>query len=125
MSEHESQDQPNRLTLPFIGGLLTDLASVPANVSEILRGIRKILHNQEVQVADIDDLRQAVADLQAEDGLIIAGLDDLAAKVNSGGTVTSADIQAVKDNVRAEVNRLQTALTTDDPGITPAPPAGP
>lgn len=115
----------DELRLAAVGNILSDFASVPANISEILRGIRKILRNQEAQVAAIDDLRQAVADLQAEDSLIISGLDDLAQKVASGGTVTEADIQAVKDNVAAEVTRLQAALSTDDPSVVnpPAPPA--
>lgn len=116
MGDHEQR-------LSSLGGLLSDLASVPGNVSEILRGVRLLVNLQEVNMAAIDDLRQAVADLQAEDGLIISGLDDLASKVASGGTVTEADIQAVKDNVAAEVSRLQTALSTDDPGVVPTPPA--
>lgn len=134
MGDHDAaSDYQNDRTvftqkLASLGSLLNDLASVPANVSEILRVVRKILRHQEVSMAAIDDLRSAVADLQAEDSLIISGLDDLAAKVASGGTVTEADIQAVKDNVAQEVNRLQTALATDDPGMTPpapTPPAGP
>ena len=126
MGEHESASVTQKLT--SLGGLLNDLANVPANVSEILRVVRKLLRIQEVQVAAIDDLRSAVSDLQAEDSLIISGLDDLAAKVASGGTVSEADIQAVKDNVSAEVSRLQSALATDDPSVTPpapTPPAGP
>lgn len=117
--------EETELRLATVGSILSDFANVPANISEILRGIRKILQNQEAQVAAIDDLRQAVADLQAEDSLIISGLDDLAQKVASGGTVTEADIQAVKDNVAAEVTRLQTALSADDPSVVnpPAPPA--
>lgn len=106
-----------------VGGLLSDLANIPACISEILRVVHKILQNQESEVAAIDDLRSAVADLQAEDGLIIQGLDDLAAKVAAGGTVTEADIQAVKDNVAAEVTRLQQALSTDDPSVVPPAPA--
>jgi uncharacterized phage infection (PIP) family protein YhgE len=127
MGEHESNQDTSgqQLTqrLSSLGGLLSDLASVPGNVSEILRVVRKLLHIQEAQVAAIDDLNQAVADLQSEDSLIIQGLDDLAAKVASGGTVTEADINAVKDNVAAEVAKLQTALQTDDPSVVPTPPA--
>lgn len=134
MGEHESgfvadiASMAQKLTT--LGGLLNDLANVPNNVSEILRVVKKSLLIQEAQVAAIDDLKSAVADLQAEDGLIISGLDDLASKVASGGTVTEADIQAVKDTVSAEVSRLQSALSTDDPSVvppapTPAPPATP
>ena len=125
MGEHEEDRPVLTQKLTSLGSLFNDLANVPSYVSEILRVVRRILRNQEVEVAAIDDLRQAVADLQAEDSLIISGLDDLAAKVASGGTVTEADIQAVKDNVTAEVNRLQTALSTDDPSVTPPAPAGP
>lgn len=125
MGEHENSDEEHPVTqkLNVLGGLLSDLANVPTHVSEILRVVKKLLLIQEAQVAAIDDLRSAVADLQAEDGLIVAGLDDLAAKVASGGTVTEADIQAVKDTVSAEVSRLQSALATDDPNMTPPAPA--
>jgi hypothetical protein len=114
MGEHESSSTR---------GTFSNFANVPANVSEILRVVRKILLIQEAQVKAIDDLNQAVTDLQSEDGLVISGLNDLASKIASGGTVTEADINAVKDNVVAEVSKLQAALQTDDPSVTPQPPA--
>jgi hypothetical protein len=108
-----------------IGGILNDLASVPANISEVLRGVRKILRNQEIQMALADDQRAAIDDLKSEDGVIIAALDDLAAKASSAGSVSDADVQAAIDGIRSEIDRVHAAVTKDDPGAVPTPPAGP
>ncbi len=112
---------------PFVGSILTDLANVPANISEILRGVRKILQKQEMQMALADDQRAALDDLKAEDGVIIAALDDLATKASNAGSVSDADVQAAIANVRTEIDRIHAAVVQDDPGaVPPAPtPAGP
>jgi ACT domain-containing protein len=112
-----------------LGSLLNDLANVPANVSEILRGVRKVLRNQEIQMALADDQRAAIDDLKAEDGAIIAALKDLAAKAAQTGSVSDTDVQASIDAIRAEIDRVHAEVTADDPGVVPAPtppaPAGP
>jgi hypothetical protein len=98
-----------------------DLAQLPANVSEILRGVRKILRNQETQMSLADDQRAAIEDLKAEDGVIIAALDDLAAKASSAGSVSDAEVQASIDSIRSEIDRIHTAVVTDDPDVTTPP----
>jgi hypothetical protein len=103
--------------------LLNDLANVPTNVSEILRGVRKVLRNQEIQMALADDQRAALDDLKAEDGVIVAALDDLAAKASQTGSVSDADVQAAIDGIRGEIDRVHAAVVKDDPGAVPAPPA--
>lgn len=110
-----------------ISGILNDLANVPANISELLRDVKKILRNQEKQMALADDQVAALNDLKAEDGVIIGALDDLATKASQAGSVSDADVQASIDTVRAEIDRIHAAVTQDDPGVlpTPAPPAGP
>ena len=121
MGDHESTPITQKLT--SLGGLLNDLANVPTNVSEILRGVRKLLRNQEVSMALADDQRQAIEDLKAEDGIIIAALDDLANKASSAGSVSDAEVQAAVDSIRSEIDRVHSAVMTDDPDVVPAPPA--
>lgn len=74
-----------------------------------------------------DDQRAAIDDLKAEDGVIIAALDDLAAKASSAGSVSDADVQSAIDSIRSEIDRVHASVTQDDPGVVPAPtpPAGP
>jgi hypothetical protein len=109
-----------------LGSTLTELAAIPSKISEILRGVRLILQRQETQMALADDQRAAIDDLKAEDGVIIAALDDLAAKASRTGSVSDADVQAAVDGIRSEIDRVHAAVTTDDPDVAPAPaPAGP
>lgn len=72
-----------------------------------------------------DDQMAAINDLKAEDGVIIAALDDLAAKASRTGSVSDAEVQAAVDSVRAEIDRVHTAVTKDDPGMVPPPPPAP
>jgi hypothetical protein len=112
-----------------LGSTLTELAAIPSKISEILRVVRLILQRQETQMALADDQRAAIDDLKAEDGVIIAALDDLAAKASRTGSVSDADVQAAVDSIRSEIDRVHAAVTTDDPSVAPAPtppaPAGP
>lgn len=71
-------------------------------------------------MAVLDDLQAAVAALQAEDGVVVAGLNDLKAKLDAG-TLQASDIQAVTDSITGEVANLSAAV--DAVGETPAPPA--
>lgn len=66
-----------------------------------------------------DDLKAQVAALQAEDGVIIAALNDLKSKA-VGGTVTDADVQAAIDAIKAEIANVDATVQATDP--TPAPP---
>lgn len=74
-------------------------------------------------MALVDDLKTAVAALQAEDGIVIAALNDLLAKSKTNGSVSDVDVQAAVDAVKAEVGKLGATVTADDPGVNPAPPA--
>lgn len=71
-----------------------------------------------------DDQIAAINDLKSEDGVIIAALDDLAAKAAQTGSVSDADVQASIASVRSEIDRIHAAVTKDDPGVLPTP-AGP
>lgn len=108
-----------------LGSTLTELASLPSKISEILRVVQLILRRQETQMALADDQRAAIDDLKAEDGVIVAALDDLKAKADASptGTVSDADVQASIDSIRAEIDRVHAAVTADDPSVIPAPPA--
>lgn len=108
-----------------LGSTLTELASLPSKISEILRVVQLILRRQETQMALADDQRAAIDDLKAEDGVIVAALDDLKAKADASptGTVSDADVQSAIDGIRAEIDRVHAAVTADDPSVIPAPPA--
>lgn len=67
------------------------------------------------------DLSDQVSALQAEDGIVISTLNDLATKASQNGSVTDADVQAAVDAIKTEVSNLSTAVTTDDPSTPPAP----
>jgi hypothetical protein len=110
-----------------LGSTLTELASLPAKISEILRVVQLVLRRQETQMALADDQRAALDDLKAEDGVVISALNDLLSKANASptGTVSDADVQASIDGIRAEIDRVHAAVTADDPSVIPAPPAPP
>lgn len=70
-----------------------------------------------------DDQMAAINDLKSEDGVIVAALDDLAAKASSAGSVSDAEVQGAIDSIRSEIDRVHAAVTQDDPGVLPTPPA--
>jgi hypothetical protein len=106
-----------------LGSTLTELASLPAKISEILRVVQLVLRRQETQMALADDQRAALDDLKAEDGLVIGALKDLLARAQATGSVSDADVQSAIDGIRAEINRVHAEITADDPSVIPAPPA--
>lgn len=89
-------------------------------------------------MTSIQGLQSAVADLQAEDSAVMAGLGtveatlaDLASKVAAGDPISQADIDAataaisqVKSDLASGLDQLTSAASTADPAPTqPAPPA--
>lgn len=68
-----------------------------------------------------DDLSTQLSALQAEDGVVISTLNDLATKASQNGSVSDTDVQAAVDAIKAEVTNLSTAVATDDPSTPPAP----
>jgi hypothetical protein len=92
--------------------------------------IQQVLNKLGVEMATIADIQNTVAELVATDGTIITALDDLKAKVDAGGTVTSGDLDAVNTTIQGELTKLQDAVNRDDPpapapGPSPAPATGP
>lgn len=68
-----------------------------------------------------DDLKTQVADLQAEDGTVLAALNDLLSKSKSAGSVSDGDVQAAVDAVKAEIGKLDAGVVADDPSAEPTP----
>ena len=107
-----------------------DASYTPLWALHLQRMIQQVLNKLGVEMATIADIQNTVAELVATDGTIITALDDLKAKVDSGGTVTSADLDAVNTTIQGELTKLQDAVNRDDPpapapGPSPAPATGP
>lgn len=104
--------------------------STPLWALHLERMIQQVLNRMGVEMATIADIQNTVAELVATDGTIITALDDLKTKVDNGGTVTSADLDAVNTTIQGELTKLQDAVNRDDPpapapGPSPAPATGP
>jgi hypothetical protein len=82
---------------------------------------------KEVFMAAIDDLNTAVAALQAEDVLVLAGLASLQAQVTTLNTTIANSpnvdpaIETAAQAVQAEVAKFQAALTPTAPVAAAAP----
>lgn len=98
------------------------LGSTPLWALHLQRMIQQVLNTLGVEMASLADIQNTVQELAATDGTIITALDDLKAKVDAGGTVTSADLDAVNTTIQGELTKLQDAVNRDDP---PAPAPGP
>lgn len=103
----------------------TTAEDTPPWAQSLAQGLAEIRNRQETEMALTEDLAAAIADLQAENGVVISALDDLLAKANARGSVSDTDVQAAVDAVKAEVARIGQAVQTDDPGVIPPAPAGP
>jgi hypothetical protein len=90
------------------------------------RMIQQVLNKLGAEVATLADIQNTVNELVATDGTIVTALDDLKTKVDAGGTVTSADLDAVNTTIQGELTKLQDAVNRDDPPApAPAPVTGP
>jgi hypothetical protein len=91
--------------------LVVDLDPINQRLAGMERALRTTNHRMEQIMSALDNLRAADEALKTE---VAAFLQDIA-----GRLVSDADLQAVADDINAEVARLQGA----DPG--PAAPAAP
>lgn len=107
---------------PDLSELLDKVTSLFSRANtQLVTTVTQLLSQQgDNFMAVLDDLQAAVAALQAEDGVVVAGLNDLKAKLDAG-TLQASDIQAVTDSITGEVANLSAAV--DAVGETPAPPA--
>lgn len=95
----------------------------PSWAVQLTHMVRRVLQNQEIQMALTDDLRNQITALQNEDGVIITALNDLLAKAQQGGSVSDTDVQAAIDSIKSELSRVDSVVQTNDPGAEPTPPA--
>lgn len=117
------------LTAP---GAVAGWDTTPLWALHLQRMVQQVLNKQGAEMADLATIQNTVQELVAEDGVIIAALDDLKAKVDAGGTVTAADLDGLNSTIQGELTKLQDAATRDDPNPAPGPvptpnpaPAGP
>lgn len=80
----------------------------------------KVLQNQEIILAQIDDLKAAVANEATVEASAITLLQGLSTQLAAAlaGSNTAADVQAVIDNINANAATLANAVAAN----TPAPP---
>lgn len=98
--------------------------------------IRKVLRQQEEMMTQANALTQEVADaltalqtkvdaLKAEDSIVVTEIQALAAKAQSQGSVSDADVQAAVDAIHAKVADIQTEIDTVTAAATAAQPPAP
>jgi len=87
------------------------------DVARRLSNIERIL---ELMALDLTALTAAVDALVTEEGVVIAALDDLKAKLDAGGTISQTDLDALRDKVTTVGTDLQAAVDRDDPAPPPA-----
>jgi hypothetical protein len=109
--------------------------------------VRQVLHNQEIEMtlagnlastitsltAEVNTQATAINALVAEDGVVVAALNDLLTK-STGGQVADVDVQAAIDTATAAITAIQQATATiqtqvsqvdaavqaDDPSVEPS-----
>lgn len=106
-------------------------------VQQVLNNQKKILTNQGVAMSLTTDLQDQVASIQTtahelvgEGGVIIAALNDLAAKAKNTGSVSDADVQAAvtaaneaNTQLQGQLAALHSAVQATDPSVEPPPAA--
>lgn len=99
----------------------TSSGSTPVWALHLQRMVQQVLNKLGVEMATLADVQNTVAEVAAEDGVIIASLDKLRAIIDGGGTVTGADLDKINTDIQAELTKLQEAVNRDDPAPAPAP----
>lgn len=77
--------------------------------------IRRLEEQQEESMVQLQDVQDQVNALVAEDSVVVAALNDLKQKADSGQQVTAADLQGLHDQLATEVGRLNDAVQSTDP----------
>jgi len=86
--------------------------------------IRRLEKREGYIVGSLQEVQDQVTALVHEDGVVVSALNDLKAKVDAGGNVTSADLDGLRDSLAAEVSKLSDAVNSTDPGVD-QPDSGP
>lgn len=84
---------------------------------ELLDVVMLINRKQSYIMADIAALQAAADQISTDVGEAIVALDDLAAKVAAGETVSQADIDAITAKLTEASTNLDDAVATDDPPV--------
>lgn len=77
--------------------------------------IRRLEEQEEESMVGLQDVQDQVNALVAEDSAVVAALNDLKQKADSGQQVTAADLQGLHDQLATEVGRLSDAVQATDP----------
>src|SRR5882757_7194414 len=76
-----------------------------------------IIRRERMVMADLTALNAAVDSLVSEEASVVAALDDLKAKLDAGGTISQADLDALTAKVQQVGSDLQSAVDRDDPPV--------
>jgi hypothetical protein len=90
----------------------------PAWGTQLIQLTLKVLHNQEISMAAIDDLTTSVQGIVTEVTVVATTLDTLAAEVAKGNPVSEQQLGALNTQLVNSLATLQSAVAKDGP---PAP----
>ena len=79
------------------------------------RLLNEILGKVNTIMADLTQLQAAAQQISTDVAAAVAALNDLAAKLADGGTVSQADIDAVTAQLTSASSDLDAAVAADDP----------
>jgi hypothetical protein len=95
------------------------------DLRDLIYLLHKVLQNQEIILAQIDDLKAAVANDTTVEQSAITLLQGLSTQLSAAlaGANSSADVQAVIDSINANASTLAAAVAANTPASVPATPA--